>query len=435
MHRIVSCLMLGALAVLANTGSAAEVLDLGAALARARESNPDLRQAAAVAAMAQASASEASSAYMPRVDVGVGYQVTNEPGTAFGYILNQGAFGPGIDFNDPGTTDDLRLSARIGWRAFDGSRGAQVDAAQSGAAAALVHHQAAGRDLDLAVAEAWLATLARREAVSAAEISVEAVAAHHARLTAGGDEGAELKIDVLEAAVQLEQARTALIIARGSERRARVGLARLLLLDPADLVLPDAVPELAMVEQGLSQSELDRIRAVRLRMDSANAAMRAARGEYLPSLDLVAGGAYDYGFETDSDGTSYAVGLSLSWSAWDGGGRSARYERASADLTRARAQLTATQAQVDEQYRLAQIQLTEAVERLATAKRGLELALSSVEVATESYQAGAAVLARVLDAEAAAAEARQQVVAARVGRQVAVARLRHALGLDIVAPQ
>jgi outer membrane protein TolC len=84
---------------------------------------------------------------------------------------------------------------------------------------------------------------------------------------------------------------------------------------------------------------------------------------------------------------------------------------------------------------LAQIQLTEAVERLATAKRGLELALSSVEVATESYQAGAAVLARVLDAEAAAAEARQQVVAARVGRQVAVARLRHALGLDIVAPQ
>jgi outer membrane protein TolC len=75
--------------------------------------NPDTAITRQRIAVAQASVQEANAAFYPRLDLSASYQQTNNPMYSFGNILNQGVFDDTINFNDPGTTDNLRLNATV----------------------------------------------------------------------------------------------------------------------------------------------------------------------------------------------------------------------------------------------------------------------------------------------------------------------------------
>ena len=98
----------------------------------ALKNNPDAKVARYRIASAQASINQAQALFYPQLGVNVDYGQTNNPMYSFGNILNQGSFADTIDFNDPGTTDNLRLAATVQYRLYNGGRDqAGIRAAQA----------------------------------------------------------------------------------------------------------------------------------------------------------------------------------------------------------------------------------------------------------------------------------------------------------------
>ena len=115
----------------------AEADTLEECIREALQRNPDANAAAIRVEAARAMISEADSAYFPQLSVAGGYVVTDNPTQAFMMQLNQrnlDIMAPAFDPNDPGNTDNLRLSAELKYRIYDfGQRKMMSESAALGA--------------------------------------------------------------------------------------------------------------------------------------------------------------------------------------------------------------------------------------------------------------------------------------------------------------
>ena len=126
-------LLLASLAALIHASvtlpSRAEIWTLQRAVATALEHSPDARIALSRVNEAQAFVQQARAVSLPQLGLQGRYTGTDTQMLAFGAILNQRAFHPGIDFNRPGTIDNLTAAGNLSYTIYNGGRRAAENAA------------------------------------------------------------------------------------------------------------------------------------------------------------------------------------------------------------------------------------------------------------------------------------------------------------------
>ena len=104
------------------------------------------------------------------------YGRTNNPMYSFGNILNQGEFDETIDFNDPGTTDNLNMTATINYRLYNGGRDqAGLEAAEAGETASRHELEAVRSQLGFEVVKTFFTIVQAEEILQARQSAVEAI--------------------------------------------------------------------------------------------------------------------------------------------------------------------------------------------------------------------------------------------------------------------
>lgn len=431
-------LAIGSLLALACIGTLATVQaepwDLERAIQTALENNPDALVAQRRIEGAEAMFDEARSYGLLQFGLKGSYTQTDSPMMAFGSILNQRAFDFGLDFNNPGTIDNLNGTATVGLNLYSGGQvNAGKRAAEAGINAAGYEEVSIKHTLVAATVKAYLDIQKANEAVEAVEAGVKAydVAVKNARLRY--EAGQVLKSDLLSLEVELAQTREQLLEAKHFQKLANraflfvlglsvdTGEVELLENDPAltRIVEPDTLdfsmrPELLVLKE----------------KEKAAAEMRiVAAGGRRPKVMGFASYQYDYGWETDNGSDSWLAGLSVSLDVFDGGKSGAKVRQAEAQLSELGEYIRKTELGISLEVEQARLAVELAEERVVTTKLRLQQAEESAELSRARYDEGALLTAELIGVEGRLMEARMKRAIALANLKIAIAELRRAVGV------
>ena len=179
-------------------------------------------------------------------------------------------------------------------------------------------------------------------------------------------------------------------------------------------------------------------RQVKAQADGALASVRQTFRDFFPNLfgsgtygvagvtGVPAASSRTSGF-IDS-GNQWNVGLTLSWSIFDGGARIARYKEAKANVEAAQARVRDTELQIWQNVEQSYLNLGEAEERIGAAQKAVESAEENYQLARGRFDAGVANIIELTDAQLALTQAQSDEAQALSDYRIAIARLERALG-------
>ena len=418
----------------AATGLRAEPWTLDRAVATALERSPDARLARARVDGAQALVDQAQSAWRPQVSLSGRYTETNSPMMAFGSILNQRAFNFGLDFNRPGTVDNLNVTGTVAYNLYAGGRAtAGRTAARAGTEAADLDLRAAQHRLAAEVVRAALNLRKAREAVVAVEGGVRAYEAAVAVARARFEAGQLLKADLLSLEVQLAQTRESLSLARHGAALASRAFHYVLGLDPTENAVEfvDDDPALArlVLPDTRDFSQRPELLGLHARIRAAEAMVDAARGARRPTVNAFASYQYDQGWKTDRHGDSWLAGVSVDLNVFDGGQTNGKIRQSSAELTQVKEMLRKATLGIGFEVEQARLAYDDATERLSVSARAVEQAAESAALTHARFEKEALLTADLIGAESRHLEARLRRMVAAADERLALVDLRRALGL------
>ena len=420
--------------VLLAVAARGETWTLTEAVTTALARSPDARLAALRIEAAQALVEQAGAAARPQVSLQGRYTATNVALPAFGAILSQRAFAPGLDFNRPGRIDHLNTTGTVAYNLYDGGRTtAGRAAAQAGATAADSDRQTAHHHLAAAVVKAALEVQRSRAAVQAVEGAVQAFAAALAVAQARFDAGQMLKADLLGLEVQLAQTREALTSAQHGAALAAHAFRLVVGVEPKEepleIVVDAALPALAGPAT-LDFNARPELRALDARIKAAEAQLAAARGGRRASVDAFASYQFDHGWQTDRHGDGWLAGVAVDLAVFDGGRTAGRIRQATAELAQAREQRRKTELGIRLEVEQSRLAHRSAVERLAVSARSVAQAEEGATLSRVRFERQTLTLADVIGAETRLLEARVRRTLAETDERLALVELRRAVGLD-----
>lgn len=420
-------------------------LTLSEATAEALAASDLLRAEEARADAAAGSVEAARGALRPTVTVEERYTRTDNPAYDFSFKINQGSFTPADlrgapgTFNDPDPISDFQTSLTLTQPLW--SRRASLGIAIAKAEQGAVSHERERRREEVAhrVLQAWLGAGAA-EAYREAAIHAEADAAEHLRLAGVAEAaGTGLASDRLRAEVALAEARRMLLAVENDLEIARRGLG---------LAIGREEPVAPAIEQGVQQPpDLEALLAVagtrrdlqalEARVAGARLAADAARAARLPEVGLTGAlQANDPDVPLGVSGTSYLVGVGVTWNIFDGKRSRAAEDQAEAAARQAESYLAAMTKEARFRVREAWLRWKEAGAGIAIADGALVSAEESVRLVRMRYENGLAPMVTLLDAQTALNKARSDAARARTGAAAARGELlfRAGVGGAVTAP-
>lgn len=415
----------------------AEPWTLERAIATALADSPDARLARQRLVVAETMIEQARVAWMPQVMLQGRYTQTNSPMLAFGAILNQRAFHPGIDFNRTGWVDNLNATGTVSYNLYNGGRPtAGRDAAQAGVRAAQEDLRAAQHQLTAGVVKAWLNLLKSREAIGSVEAGVRSYEAAVEAARARFEAGQMLKADLLSLEVQLAQTREA----RSSVRHGAQLAERAFLFVLGQTATGERV-ELAPAEASLARltppasrdfSARPELAGLRQREQAAEAMVRVARGGRQPTVNAFASYQYDHGWRHARGDDSWLAGVAVDLNLFDGGQTAAKVRQANAELAQVREQLRQATLGIALEVEQARLAYEDARERLAVSGGAVEQAEESAALSRARFEKGALLPADLIGVETRLIETRLRRTVAGADERIALVELRRALGLTVV---
>jgi outer membrane protein len=244
------------------------------------------------------------------------------------------------------------------------------------------------------------------------------------------DVGTRPKSDVVRAEVDVANARLEIIRARNAERLARVALNTAMGIDVdtptqiQDNLIYEPVQFDRMQHRAEALRQRPENRQAKLQVEVAEALERLAFRNFFPNLSGV--GAYG---GTSSDlNQSWSVGLSLSWTIFDGGNLIGRYQESKANFDAARARLRASELDIIQNVEQAEISAEEGQERIQAAQSAVASAEENFRLAQGRFDAGVGTILELTDAQLALTQAQNTEAQALSDFRIALYRLDRALG-------
>ncbi|BDD87755.1 TolC family protein [Desulfofustis limnaeus] len=401
----------------------------------ALRNSPDSRIAEQRIEAARAARQQADAVFRPQVSLGAGYSQTDNPMLAFGSILNQGGFNPGLDFNDPGRTDNLGVQAEVRYRFYNGGR----DQARSEALEALLQashndRTAAWHRLGAEVIRSYQTIVLAQEQLSARQAELESITASLDVASARYQAGDMLRADLLHFEVQQARASEQLIVASHQLELAKKIFLNLLGLPETPVHLTPQQSDEQLPPEPATYRQRPEILTLSAKIMAAEAELTAARGALHPTLDGFAGYHYDRGWETGGDGSSWIAGVQLQYDLYDGGRRTGNIAQKTAQLTELKEHLTKLELAVNLQIQEALLNQRQAAEQRRVTDKMVQLARESAQLNRERFQQGVILVSDLIDSEVRLTDALVRQSAARTNCRTAVALLRQAVGLQQFAP-
>jgi outer membrane protein len=426
---------------------AARRLTLEEAIQIALQNSPDLASAQQRLAAARAAIQQADAALFPRIRVSETYSASDNPVQAFMMDLNQRrlSFGPGTDFNNPPTTDNLNAKLLATYSLYNGGRDvAARQAANLNSEAAAQMLESVRNDLVFEVTRVFHTIGKARHFVNTAQAAVTSMQANRTVAQNRFDQGNALKTDLLDAEVRLAEARENLLRAQNAVAisetvfRNLLGVGETRPLTAADADAPvftndrqqkRAHPS-ARAEPGNPAADVSgrpEFVAAQKAVAVAERQVRIAEGGHLPRVHAFASYDLDSGDARRFE-DSWVAGVSVELDVFDGFLTRGKVAEARANLGAAREQLRKTELALQLEAKEAQLNLQEAQARLATTEQAVAQAEESLQITKERYGNGLTLLSQLLDAETALTAARQRRAAAEADSLIARAALVRALG-------
>jgi outer membrane protein TolC len=393
--------------------------------------NPDARTAVERIKEAQADIISARAAFFPHLGLSTEYSRTNNPMFSFGNILNQGQFTSAIDFNDPGITDTLQTKATVQYRLYNGGHDlAALDAAEERDRAA-GHEEAAIRSrLEFEVVRAFWVIVQATDTVQTRQSALAAIEASLAVARARFEEGNLLQEGLLNLEVQQSRSQEQLIQAQHGLSLAQRAFLHLLGLTGESVEFdPEASPvqEIPVVRDVSNRPELSGMAAM---IKAEEALVRQARAGSYPTADAVGSYQVDKGTELeDGSGNSWAAGVRLNYTLFNGRQTAAAIQRAEARLRAAREQQRKLELACNLEMEQAVLALHQEEERLKVTAKMVASATESGRLARLRFKEGVLLASDLIDTENRLTDARLSHTMATASRTIAIADLRRAVGL------
>jgi outer membrane protein TolC len=414
-------------------------LSLEDAVSRAMAASHRLAEARARESASRAFVSVRESAERPTIGATAGYTRTNHVDE----FLLPGIGSPRVLYPDVPNNYQTRVELR--WPVYTGGRTDALErAARAEAEAATSDVSVAQADLRLEVTRAYWGVVTANAAVSVFERGIARSQAHVAEVNQRLMAGLIPPNELASATAQEARARMLAIEARTQRDVAVAALARLIGVEPGQLIEPTAA--LASESAAPATTRLDvaplvatarehrqeRL-ALQQRVTAAREQRVAAAAGRLPTIQV--GGGVDYArpnpkiFPREEIWQrSWDVGAGLSWSLFDGGRTSAEVAQATAQAEAVVQRLAEFDSVLALEVRQGALELESAHAAVAAASTGVDAAAEARRVVEERFRAGVIAEIEVLDAEYALLQAELDRTRAQAGVRLAEAQLARALG-------
>jgi outer membrane protein len=395
----------------AKSYTLAELVDL------AQEHNPETRVAWEQAKARAAALGIARSAWFPTI-AAVALADTTRTATLIGEYFHRQTIGV------------FEPTLHVEYLVFDlGGRSGAIDAAKANLLVSNLAFNDTHRKIIFDVASAYYRLLNARGQREASEVSLKNAQTVEDDAQNRLNNGLATKPDVLEATAARAQADYDLQSAVGAEDIARGNLATVMGLPAGTVIGVQGIHELstptAMVDS--VDQEIDRAFAQRpelleqvARVRAANASIKQARSTYFPTLGFSGDGglARAYGQQdllpgSYAQGETWAVGLQLKWTLFDGGRREHDVAQAKAERAAALAGIDALRDQIGDEVWASYANMKTALRQQQAAASLLIASDQSYEAARESYGYGVRNLLDVVSAQKTLAQARSEDILAR----------------------
>jgi outer membrane protein len=414
-------------------------LSVDEAVARAVAHAPRLAEARARSRAAAATVDARAALARPALAASSGFVRTNHV-DEFGITQPNGD----VRVIFPDIPSNYRVRAELGVPLYTAGRvDALVDAARADARATAAEGVSAAADVELEAIVSYWSLATARERVAVLVRAQERADAVVSDATARVEAGLVPPSEQLSAQAQRARQRVALIQARNDAAVAEAQLVRLTGLPPETAISLETPADTPRPVGGEGQTQADLVaratatRAERLALRERQAAAQAAGAAAVAALrpQIAALAAVEparpnarFVPRADRWHTSWDLGVTVSWSLWDGG--RARAERAAA-LAQAEAigaRLEDFDAAVGVEIRQRRLDVESARAAIEAAGEAVAAAAEARRVLGERFEAGVATSTEVLDSDIVLLESELERARLMAALRVNEARLARALG-------
>jgi outer membrane protein TolC len=286
----------------------------------------------------------------------------------------------------------------------------------------------------LAVGNAYLVALAGAARVGTAQADVQTAQALYDKTADQQKAGTSPAIDTLRAHVELQTRQQQLIVARNDYAKQKLTLGRVIGLPPGqEFQLTTEAPYEPLATLALEE-DLQRAYATRpdylaaaQQVRSSEKFRRAATAEYYPTVDLEG----NYGVAGASLGNSHGVfqaAATLNIPIFAGGKTHSDVLEAEATLRQSRQQLENLRGQIDYEVRSARLDLAAAADQVEVARSSVDLASQTLDQAKDRFAAGVTDNLEVVQAQESLASANESYISSLYAHNLAKISLAKAVG-------
>lgn len=342
----------------------------------------------------------------------------------------------------------LESGVGLQYNVYDfGRRAGRVEASKALRLAAAAGFQRVNQDVAFAVVTAYFNLITSQERLEASRQIVKTAQTTQDAAEAQLANGRSTLPDVLNARAAAAQARYDLQAAIGAVDTSRVVLRETIGVEPSDAIaveqpaglpLPTKVTESTASLVNKAVEQRPDLRAISEELRAANAAVKTAKAEYLPTISFGASVSEQSLWpSTNSPGPNllghanepvWNLGVTATWTIFDGGVR--RNEVLMADSKRREVEHERREKKdaIGREVWTAYVQFRTAVRQHEAAESLLTSASTSYDASLDAYKFGVKNLVDLVTAENQLAQARLAVVQSRSGVRIDAANLDYATG-------
>jgi HAE1 family hydrophobic/amphiphilic exporter-1 len=426
--------LLSATTAFAQTGPVS--LTFNQALERALSANEGLKVAQERVVETQARVQEAKTSFLPQVNLGFNYTPTQR----FPVIrIPAGVFGPEEQTFQAAFSRENNMQLFISQPIYTGGRlNNAYGITTSSLDASKLELARTRQEIEYRVVETFYAALMNQRGVTVADEQVRLSEKQLELARARFESGTVARLDVLQAQVELANARARRIQARAQVDTSLQALRGVLAMPQSQAI--DLQGSLDEPVIGHARTQLDAelprrpdLQAFAARRHAAEYASNLAQSEWKPSLSFTGNMQY----QQDSlssllsrDNQSYTFGLSLNVPLFAAPGASARRGIAQSQMRQAEHGLRYATDNARLELESAWTALEASAEVVATQELALELARESVAIAQVSYENGVITSAELNDAQVRLLQTEWLLMQAKYARITAAARAKVAAGIS-----